>query len=231
MFPFPLRLTPAALSDLLTGREIEIRSLASSHNRQTEAIALSGKGPGGMAGRYITYSAASARVKLELWKWYDQEKPRFRLELEDADAVPNAALGKFRLLEHQGFLPCRRRRNEAPLARQHLSRVRHHIPSSLAIVSPCSNTPPLTCWTRVCSSPKWYCDIIDIARIHIEAPLSPDVQSKCLVAHAGSFNINDLLAVFRLVQPDRTFPADLPNLASDKGTIANERATQLMQRR
>lgn len=52
---------------------------ATSYNHQAVAIALSGKGPKGMAGGYITYSAAKTRAELELWKWYEEEKPGFVL--------------------------------------------------------------------------------------------------------------------------------------------------------
>ncbi|KAK1725560.1 aldehyde reductase II [Colletotrichum acutatum] len=174
---------------------------ATSYNHQAVAIALSGKGPKGMAGGYITYSAAKTRAELELWKWYEEEKPGFVLN----SIVPNAALGKVLLPEHQGF------------------------PTAVGAMRPLWQgkvTPEFVAMFPA----QWYCDVIDIARIHIAALLLPDVQSERLIAYADKFNINDLLAVFRQIQPNRTFPDDLPDLPSDKGTIANERATQLMER-
>ncbi|KAI3540019.1 aldehyde reductase II [Colletotrichum filicis] len=173
---------------------------ATSYNHQAVAIALSGKGPKGMAGGYITYSAAKTRAELELWKWYEEEKPQFVLN----SIVPNAALGKVLLPEHQGF------------------------PTAVGAMRPLwqgNVTPEFVAMFPA----QWYCDVIDIARIHIAALLLPDIQSERLIAYAGKFNINDLLAAFRQIQPDRTFPDDLPDLPSDKGTIANERATQLME--
>ncbi|KAK1484004.1 aldehyde reductase II [Colletotrichum cuscutae] len=164
---------------------------ATSYNHQAVAIALSGKGPKGMAGGYITYSAAKTRAELELWKWYEEEKPQFVLNL----IVPSAALGKVLLPEHQGF------------------------PTAVGAMRPLWQGNVMPEFVAMFPAP----------RIHIAALLLPDIQSERLIAYAGKFNINNLLAAFRQIQPDRTFPDDLPDLPSDKGTIANERATQLME--
>ncbi|TKW59971.1 hypothetical protein CTA1_10058 [Colletotrichum tanaceti] len=82
---------------------------------------------------------------------------------------------------------------------------------------------------------QWFCDVVDIARVHIARvhiaalPLL-DVQSERHIAYANQFNINDLLDVLREVQPDRTFPEDLPDLASDQDIVANDKATELIKR-
>ncbi|KXH66980.1 aldehyde reductase II [Colletotrichum salicis] len=175
---------------------------ATSYNHQAVAITLSGKGPTGMAGGYITYSAAKTRAELELWKWYEEEKPGFVLN----SVVPNAALGKVFLPEHQGF----------PTA---VGAMRHLWQGNI--------TPD---FVAMFPAPKYTVASLCSSRIHVAALLLADVLSERLIAYAGKFNINDLLAAFRQILPDRKFPDDLPDLPSDEGTIANERATQLMER-
>ncbi|WQF85189.1 Putative NAD-dependent epimerase/dehydratase, NAD(P)-binding domain superfamily [Colletotrichum destructivum] len=172
-----------------------------TYNHQAVEIAYSRKGPGGMAGGYIAYSAAKTKAELELWRWYREEKPGFVLN----SIVPNAALGKVLLPGHQGF------------------------PTVVGVLKNLWDGK-LTPEFAAMFPAQWFCDVVDIARIHIAALLFPDVQSERLIAYADRFNINDLLAVFREVQPDRSFPDDLPDLASDKGIVANERATELMRR-
>ncbi|GKT89980.1 aldehyde reductase II [Colletotrichum tofieldiae] len=172
-----------------------------TYNHQAVEIAYSGKGPGGMAGGYIAYSAAKTKAELELWRWYREEKPGFVLN----SIVPNAALGKVLLPEHQGF------------------------PTAVGVLKNLWEgklTPEFVAMFPA----QWFCDVVDIARVHIAALLFSDVQSERLIAYADRFNINDLLAVFRDAQPDRSFPADLPGLASDLGTVANERAAELIRR-
>ncbi|KAM0323909.1 hypothetical protein ACHAQA_008490 [Verticillium albo-atrum] len=70
-----------------------------SYNEQAVAIAYSGRGPKGAAGGYLAYSAAKTKAEQALWKWYEEEKPNFVLN----SIVPNAALGRVLLPEHQGF--------------------------------------------------------------------------------------------------------------------------------
>ncbi|KAI8191643.1 Aldehyde reductase 2 [Colletotrichum sp. SAR 10_86] len=153
---------------------------ADTYNEQAVAIAYSGKGPGGLAGGYIAYSAAKTKAEQALWKWYSEEKPGFTLN----------SIGILKSL-WQG-----------------------HVSPEFVAMFPA----------------QWFCDVVDIARIHIAALLFPDVQSERLIAYAGRFNINDILAVFRETQPSRNFPADLPDLGVDVGKIANERATELMKK-
>ncbi|KAI8296348.1 Aldehyde reductase 2 [Colletotrichum sp. SAR11_240] len=153
---------------------------ADTYNEQAVAIAYSGKGPGGLAGGYIAYSAAKTKAEQALWKWYSEEKPGFTLN----------SIGILKSL-WQG-----------------------HVSPEFVAMFPA----------------QWFCDVVDIARIHIAALLFPDVQSERLIAYAGRFNINDILGVFRETQPGRSFPADLPDLGVDVGKIANERATELMKK-
>ncbi|KAI8286939.1 hypothetical protein K4K60_013027 [Colletotrichum sp. SAR11_57] len=153
---------------------------ADTYNEQAVAIAYSGKGPGGLAGGYIAYSAAKTKAEQALWKWYSEAKPGFTLN----------SIGILKSL-WQG-----------------------HVSPEFVAMFPA----------------QWFCDVVDIARIHIAALLFLDVQSERLIAYAGRFNINDILAVFRETQPSRNFPADLPDLGVDVGKIANERATELMKK-
>ncbi|KAJ0384176.1 hypothetical protein COL922a_008939 [Colletotrichum nupharicola] len=153
---------------------------ADTYNEQAVAIAYSGKGPGGLAGGYIAYSAAKTKAEQALWKWYSEAKPGFTL---NSIGIPKSLW--------QG-----------------------HVSPEFVAMFPA----------------QWFCDVVDIARIHIAALLFPDIQSERLIAYAGRFNINDILAVFRETQPSRNFPADLPDLGVDVGKIANERATELMKK-
>lgn len=52
---------------------------ADTYDEQAVAIAYSGKGPGGLAGGYIAYSAAKTKAEQALWKWYSEPKPGFTL--------------------------------------------------------------------------------------------------------------------------------------------------------
>lgn len=69
----------------------------------------------------------------------------------------------------------------------------------------------------------------DAALAHVAALLRPDVKNQRIFAFAAPFNINDILAVFRKLFPDRKFPDDAPNQGKDLRKMPNDKAEQLLK--
>lgn len=62
-------------------------------------------------------------------------------------------------------------------------------------------------------------DVRDIAVLHVAAALDPSVQNARLYGWDKPFNWNDMLAIFRKLQPDKTFVDDLESHDKLLGTV------------
>ncbi|KAF9640008.1 hypothetical protein BFW01_g11814 [Lasiodiplodia theobromae] len=61
----------------------------------------------------------------------------------------------------------------------------------------------------------YWISIKDMTRLHVAALLHPGVQSERIFGFAGTYTVNDFLALYRKHYPDRQFPEDVPGVASN----------------
>ncbi|KAF8863136.1 NAD(P)-binding protein [Acephala macrosclerotiorum] len=78
--------------------------------------------------------------------------------------------------------------------------------------------------------PQWFVDVQDCARLHVAALIDPDVKNERLFAYAETFNANDLLKIFRKLQPGKQFPADYADNSRDLSIVKNERSIELLEK-
>jgi nucleoside-diphosphate-sugar epimerase len=76
---------------------------------------------------------------------------------------------------------------------------------------------------------EWYVDVEDVALLHVAALTQSDVQNERLFAFGDRFTWSRILAIFRKEAPDRKFLEDVVEV-EDCGTVANERAEELLKR-
>ncbi|KAE8447770.1 hypothetical protein EG329_010164 [Mollisiaceae sp. DMI_Dod_QoI] len=78
--------------------------------------------------------------------------------------------------------------------------------------------------------PQWFVDVQDDAILHVAALTNPDVKNERIYAFAEPFNTNDLLQIFRKIQPDKTFPENfVDDNVRDLSKVKNERAIELLK--
>ncbi|KAJ5521038.1 hypothetical protein N7463_001491 [Penicillium fimorum] len=58
--------------------------------------------------------------------------------------------------------------------------------------------------------PQYYCDVIDIARLHAAALLDPNTVSRRLFGFAAPVNLTDMITVIRKLRPNNTLIPDTP---------------------
>ncbi|KAJ5371652.1 NAD-dependent epimerase/dehydratase [Penicillium concentricum] len=58
--------------------------------------------------------------------------------------------------------------------------------------------------------PQYFCDVIDIARLHAAALLDPNTVSRRLFGFAAPVNLTDMISVVRKLRPDNTLIPDTP---------------------
>jgi hypothetical protein len=57
---------------------------------------------------------------------------------------------------------------------------------------------------------EYFCDVVDIARLHAAALLDPNTVSRRLFGFAAPVNLTDMISVVRKLQPDSTLIPDPP---------------------
>ncbi|CAI7598102.1 hypothetical protein PCG10_009129 [Penicillium crustosum] len=67
--------------------------------------------------------------------------------------------------------------------------------------------------------PQYFCDVIDIARLHIAGLLDPKTVSKRLFGFAAPVNLTDIISVVRKLQPNNTL---IPEPPADDGRDLSE---------
>ncbi|KAI2709124.1 hypothetical protein CBS147332_6183 [Penicillium roqueforti] len=58
--------------------------------------------------------------------------------------------------------------------------------------------------------PQYFCDVIDIARLHVAALLDPNTVSRRLFGFAAPINLTDIISVVRKLQPNNTLIPEPP---------------------
>ncbi|KAI1200476.1 aldehyde reductase [Nemania serpens] len=77
--------------------------------------------------------------------------------------------------------------------------------------------------------PQYFVDVEDDALLHLAATIHPGVESERIFAFAEPENGNILLAIFRKLYPDRTFPADFQSDQDLSDIVPRKRAEELLR--
>ena len=78
--------------------------------------------------------------------------------------------------------------------------------------------------------PQYFVDVRDNARLHVVALIDPECNGQRIFSFTAPFNWNDLLAIFRKQNPNRSFLEDREGLGRDLSQIPNEDAEALLKK-
>jgi hypothetical protein len=70
----------------------------------------------------------------------------------------------------------------------------------------------------------------DVALLHVAAILDSSLDNERIHAWSDDFIWNDILAIFRKLQPGRKFIDDLPDVARMKGTVDDKLTKALLRK-
>ncbi|KAI2472615.1 NAD(P)-binding protein [Annulohypoxylon bovei var. microspora] len=150
------------------------------------------------------YHASKTRQEQEAWKWVREHSPSFILNA----IVPNANLGPPIDVAHQGY-------------RSTISWIKTAYEKG-------DKLKPAEDLLGLC--PQYYVDVRDNAALHVAALVYPDVRGERLFAFSRPINLNDILKTLKKVYPERKFAEEEPNPATERSTVTNERAEELLKR-
>lgn len=77
--------------------------------------------------------------------------------------------------------------------------------------------------------PQWYISPIDCALLHISALIHSDVDGERIFGFAERWSYNQILAIFRKTNPDKTFPDDVEDQGEDRVTPPRERSEEVLK--
>ena len=78
------------------------------------------------------------------------------------------------------------------------------------------------------SETEWFINNADCALLHVGALIYEDVSGERLFGFAEPFNWNDVLAGFRKLYPEKSFPKDR-ELGMDMSNVPNKRALEVLE--
>ncbi|KAH0421850.1 aldehyde reductase ii [Colletotrichum camelliae] len=76
---------------------------------------------------------------------------------------------------------------------------------------------------------QWFCDVKDVASLHVGALLLPQVKSERLFAYAGRYTVNDFLRIFKAAYSSRQFPDEVETVLEDETEVPNDRSTEVLK--
>ncbi|RBA13518.1 hypothetical protein FPRO05_02311 [Fusarium proliferatum] len=130
---------------------------------------------------YVAYAASKVEAERAVWGFYHNDMTR-RSDLVVNTVLPSTNFGKSLDRKHQGY------------------------PSTSGFIR------TLWCGTALESltnaSPQYFVDVQDDAKLHVAATLLPDVQGERIFPWAETWNLDQILAILRAQNPDRTFVKD-----------------------
>jgi len=77
--------------------------------------------------------------------------------------------------------------------------------------------------------PQYYIDVSDDAKLHVAALVDPSANGQRLFGFAGTYNANDILAVFRKLEPSKSFIEDRDQ-GQDLSEVPNQDAEALLKK-
>jgi len=77
--------------------------------------------------------------------------------------------------------------------------------------------------------PQYYVNVRDDARLHVAALIDPSANGQRLFAFAGTYTWNDVLAIFRKLEPNKQFLEDRDE-GEDLSEVPNQAAEELLKK-
>lgn len=77
--------------------------------------------------------------------------------------------------------------------------------------------------------PQYFIDVRDTAKLHVAALLDTETSNERLWGFAETFNWNKVLAVFRMLWPQKKFSDDLEGLGVDESIVDTEAALKALR--
>jgi nucleoside-diphosphate-sugar epimerase len=77
--------------------------------------------------------------------------------------------------------------------------------------------------------PQWFIDVRDDAKLHVAALVDPACNGQRIFAYAQPYNCNDILAIFRKLEPSKSFLADREQ-GRDLSEVPNDEAEELLKK-
>lgn len=151
---------------------------------------------------FINYSASKTQAEQAFWKYLEEHKAE-RSDFVGNTVLPNANFGTVLDVKNQG-LP-----TTAGFEKCLYDGDR---PGHDAVLVP-----------------QFYVDVQDDARLHVAALLLPDVKGERVFAFADVFNINDELAAWRKIKPDKKFIEGGADEPVHMAKVPNDRAEELLR--
>lgn len=78
--------------------------------------------------------------------------------------------------------------------------------------------------------PQWFVDVSDDAKLHVAALIDPACNGERIFASAEPYNWNDILAIFRKIEPNKSFLEDRKGLGRARSEIPNGEAEELLKK-
>ncbi|WQF78916.1 Putative NAD-dependent epimerase/dehydratase, NAD(P)-binding domain superfamily [Colletotrichum destructivum] len=185
-----------------------------SYNEETVRAAYSSDLRHDLVGGHTVYAAGKVKTEQALWDWYRGETPRLVMNTDQWTAtsapartpvvsvIPSPCYGGILDPNHQKFS-----------AANGMLKTLWEGNESEEIVK--------------MFEAQWFCDVQDVSALHVGALLLPDIASERLFAYGGKYTVNDLLAAFKALQPDRKFPNLVKDIQPDLSTVPNGRSTDV----
>ncbi|KAM0445322.1 hypothetical protein ACHAPV_002763 [Trichoderma viride] len=148
----------------------------------------------------ITYIASKVEAEKAVWKFYQDEKPNFVLNV----VSPFTTLGTVLHPSHHrgtaGWVP-------------------GLFKSDAGQIAQVSMMPSLI-----------YVNVKDVAALHVASILDKDTKEERIQAWGAPFIWNDVLAIFRRLYPSQKFPDDFPEAAAITATTDEKVALKLLKK-
>ncbi|CAO2647881.1 Nn.00g088030.m01.CDS01 [Neocucurbitaria sp. VM-36] len=145
------------------------------------------------------YAAMKTETEKAIWKWMQENKPGFVLNT----VLPDANFGRVLVPAHQGF--------PSTIAWAHAAWTGEELEGHAKFIAP-----------------QWFISPVDTAFLHVSALIHSDIDSERLFGFAETWNFNQLLAIFRKLYPQKTFPEDIDDYGVDRMSVPNKRAEEVL---
>ncbi|KAH8679194.1 hypothetical protein BGZ61DRAFT_425844 [Ilyonectria robusta] len=172
-----------------------------TYNEEAVKIAWSEPPYDARHGGYV-YAASKAQGEQAVRRFYEENRAK-RPDLVVNAVLPNVVFGKTLDLQRQGYQSSPAL--VASLYRGEISPIHHAV------------------------NPQYFVDASDVGALHVAGAILPDVKDERIFGFAGRFNWDDVLAIFRKHEPEKTFPDNFSDGRDPNEIEPASRAEQLLQ--
>ncbi|KAJ5153673.1 NAD-dependent epimerase/dehydratase [Penicillium coprophilum] len=143
----------------------------------------------------FTYAASKTEGEKAAWKWMENNKPNFQFNT----VLPDFTVSSFLRWQIQ----------KDGINSNKLGRILHEeiAGSTIGYVRGLTKGNADSFGSFM---PQYFCDVIDIARLHAAALLDPNTVSRRLFGFTAPVNLTDMISAIRKLRPDNTLIPDTP---------------------